>query len=256
MMAPLFTSVLLASLVGSPHCVGMCGPLVVLAMRDENARGWQQASAYHGGRLLSYLILGAAAGALGGSLDLGGSLLGFQRIAMSASAVFLIGFGLHQLAKARGWTRPKQSKPPGPLARTYLALQRRTAKMPPLRRAGGLGLLSSFLPCGWLYAFAAVSAGTGSALFGALVMGAFWMGSVPLLAAFGMGTRKLMGPMERYVPSLTALLLVAAGLFVLSGRMGVVAPDLARAAEEGSTDGALRRATTEDPSCCTTEESQ
>ncbi|HRV82397.1 MAG TPA: sulfite exporter TauE/SafE family protein, partial [Planctomycetota bacterium] len=236
--------------VGSPHCVGMCGPLVVLAMRDPEGANPRQGMAYHGGRLASYLLLGALAGALGGTLNLGGTLLGFQRFALTASAVFLIAFGLHQLAKARGWVRRRSGGPPGFLGRAYLTLQRRAAGFPPVRRALGLGLLSSFLPCGWLYAFAAVAAGTGQAWLGMGVMGAFWLGTVPLLAAFGLGARHLLRPLERHLPTVTALVLVAAGLWVLQNRTSVTAPNLARAATEANPASALQRATSEVPSCC------
>jgi hypothetical protein len=256
-METLFTSVLIASLVGSPHCVGMCGPLVAMAMRDrDGVRGGALAHlGYHGGRLLSYVLLGLAAGALGGTLNMGGSLLGFQRFAITASAIFLIAFGLHQLLKfwapAQRWLpKRKQGQGPGLLARWYFTLSRRLGTVHPTTRSSALGLLSALLPCGWLYAFAAVAAGTGSAALGAFAMAAFWLGTVPLLAAFGLGIKRLLGPLERHLPVVTALVLVATGLFVLSGRMLASPPNLARAAEEGTYEKALERAIHEEPSCC------
>ncbi|MDF1838391.1 MAG: sulfite exporter TauE/SafE family protein [Planctomycetota bacterium] len=259
-MESLFTSVLIASLIGSPHCVGMCGPLVAMAMREQDGvkSGALGHLGYHGGRLLSYVLLGLAAGALGGTLNLGGSLLGFQRIAISASAVFLIGFGLHQLLKF--WTparrilpKRKPGRGPGILSRMYFAMNKRLGAVHPTARATSLGLLSALLPCGWLYAFAAVAAGTGSAPLGALAMAAFWIGTVPLLGAFGLGMKKLLGPLERHLPVATALVLVACGLLVLTGRMQASPPSLAQASEEGSYEKALDRAVNEDPSCCSDE---
>ncbi|MCP5024020.1 MAG: sulfite exporter TauE/SafE family protein [bacterium] len=256
-METLFTSVLIASLVGSPHCVGMCGPLVAMAMRGQDGAGSGALGhlGYHGGRLVSYLILGLAAGALGGTLNLGGSLLGFQRIAITASAIFLIVFGLHQLLKfwapaRRFLPRRRPGKGPGPLSRLYFALNKRPGAVHPTMRATSLGLLSALLPCGWLYAFAAVAAGTGSAPLGALAMSAFWIGTVPLLGAFGLGMKRLLGPLERHLPVATALLLVACGLLVLSGRMQAAPPSLSNAADEGTYEKALDRAVNEDPGCC------
>ncbi|MCA9002147.1 MAG: sulfite exporter TauE/SafE family protein [Planctomycetes bacterium] len=256
-MEALFTSVLVASLVGSPHCVGMCGPLVAMAMREQDGvrAGALGHVGYHGGRLVSYLLLGAAAGALGGTLNLGGSLLGFQRFAVTASALFLIGFGFQQLLRHWGpalrfLPKRKPSSTPGLLSRAYFAMNRRIGGVRPTTRATALGLLSALLPCGWLYAFAAVSAGTGTAALGAFAMGAFWLGTLPLLATFGLGIKRLLGPLERHMPVITALLLVAAGLFVLNGRMLASPPNLARAAGEGTYEKALDRATHEEPSCC------
>ena len=261
-METLFTSVLIASLAGSPHCVGMCGPLVAMAMRNKEGgkTGAMGHLGYHGGRLLSYVLLGLAAGALGGALNLGGSLLGFQKVALTASAFFLIAFGLHQLLKfwapARRWLpKRKQGQGPGLLSRLYFALNRRLGSFKPATRASALGLLSALLPCGWLYAFAAVAAGTGSAPLGALAMGAFWLGTVPLLGAFGLGIQKLLGPLERHLPVATALVLVATGLLVLSGRMQASPPSLSNAASEGTYENALDRAINEEPSCCSGEES-
>jgi sulfite exporter TauE/SafE len=228
-----------------------------MAMREKDGvrSGALGHLGYHGGRLLSYVLLGLGAGALGGTLNLGGTLLGFQRIAVTASALFLVGFGLHQLLKfwapARRWLpKPKKNRGPGILSRMYFALNRRLGSLHPTTRATALGLLSALLPCGWLYAFAAVAAGTGSAPLGALAMGTFWLGTVPLLGAFGLGMKRLLGPLERHLPVATALILVATGLVVLSGRMQVAPPNLANAAEEGTYEKALERAVDEDPSCC------
>ncbi|HEY0971648.1 MAG TPA: sulfite exporter TauE/SafE family protein, partial [Gemmatimonadales bacterium] len=71
-------AVLVASLVGSPHCAGMCGPFVCFyAGAGAGARPvarWAAHAAYNGGRLLSYLALGALAGTLGAGLDAAGSM--------------------------------------------------------------------------------------------------------------------------------------------------------------------------------------
>ena len=56
-------AILLASLFGSGHCVAMCGGIVLAA-----AQTGAQAVAYHGGRLLAYMGLGALAGYLGGAM--------------------------------------------------------------------------------------------------------------------------------------------------------------------------------------------
>ena len=122
-MWPLFHSVWIASLLGSVHCVGMCGPLLVLATHSPNgadAVGTQaphspsHAWAYHTGRGIAYALLGLAAGGLGGMLNLGGAWLGVQRVALVASAVLLIGLGLRQIAKAQGWWPAPKRAPKGP----------------------------------------------------------------------------------------------------------------------------------------------
>ena len=93
----------------------------------------------------------------------------------------------------------------------------------PLPRALSIGLLTAFLPCGWLYAFAIVAAGTSSLLWGAAVMAAFWLGTVPILVSVGTAVQTFSGTLGRRIPLATAILIVVLGLgtiaerFVLSG---------------------------------------
>jgi len=89
---------------------------------------------------------------------------------------------------------------------------------PPMVRAGVVGLLSGLLPCGWLWAFLVTAAGTGSALGGAAVMCAFWIGTVPALVAVGLGAQLISAPLRRHIPTVTALLLIAIGTFAIVSR--------------------------------------
>ena len=59
-LTPLF----LLGFLGSGHCIGMCGPLVV-AFPGQSGR-FSAHLCYHGGRLLTYVVIGAVMGALGG----------------------------------------------------------------------------------------------------------------------------------------------------------------------------------------------
>ena len=87
-LRPLIATVLVMSLLGSLHCAGMCGGLMFFALgsdqdRTKKARVRLQ-SAYHGGRLVTYTILGVIAGALGQAIDFGGGFVGIQKGAMSS----------------------------------------------------------------------------------------------------------------------------------------------------------------------------
>ena len=82
---------------------------------------------------------------------------------------------------------------PGLIQRAILAGQRADFALTPLPRALCVGLLTAFLPCGWLYLFASYAAGTGSPFWGAAFMAAFWLGSVPALVLAGAGARPWRG---------------------------------------------------------------
>ena len=61
-----YLAILTASLLGSLHCVGMCGGFATLAgAREDGGQGSGPVFAYHGARVAAYILLGAIAGALG-----------------------------------------------------------------------------------------------------------------------------------------------------------------------------------------------
>jgi sulfite exporter TauE/SafE len=90
---------------------------------------------------------------------------------------------------------------------------------PPTVRAAATGLLTTLLPCGWLYAFVATAGGTGSALGGVIVMAAFWAGTVPMLLGVGLGAGRVFGPLRSRLPTVSAVLVIAFGLLAITGRV-------------------------------------
>ena len=226
-MIALFSAILVASLLGSTHCAGMCGAFVAFAVSPQNPG--EAASprltlnaAYNLGRLVTYATLGAVAGSLGAALDLGGSLIGVQRVALSVSAALMIGFGGAAILRHAG-VRVPRAPLPGFLVRWARAGHTRALSLPPIGRAAAVGLLTTLLPCGWLYAFVIMAAGTASPVWGAGAMAAFWLGTLPMMAALGLGIRAVIGPLGRRMPMATSILLVAAGLWTLFGRVAMPA---------------------------------
>jgi uncharacterized protein len=218
----LLVAVLIASFVGSLHCVGMCGPLVAFAVGDTGerkllSRAWLHA-AYHGGRLLTYSLVGAACGALGAAIDQGGARIGCYRAAAILAGGMMILVGAAAALRAVGVRLPELPLP-RLIQRLVLAGQRAAMALAPLPRALCTGLLTAFLPCGWLYMFASYAAGTGSPLWGALFMAAFWLGSVPALLLAGIGAQALARLVGRRLPLVTALTIVVLGVVTLVLRM-------------------------------------
>lgn len=229
-MGALLVTVLVASLVGSLHCVGMCGPFVAFYAGGDGSRGIRRLAShgvYSAGRLVAYLILGAAAGAIGAALDLAGSLAGFQRIAAVAAGAIMVAWGVLALLRIRG-VRLFPSAAGATLGGRWIrnAFQA-VADKPPVARAAAVGLLTGLLPCGWLWAFLVTAAGTGGALSGVAVMAAFWLGTVPALLAVGLGAQLIAAPLRRHVPAATAVLLVALGIFAIASRPASVAARIA-----------------------------
>ncbi|MCC6899670.1 MAG: sulfite exporter TauE/SafE family protein [Polyangiaceae bacterium] len=227
MSLSLLLPVIGASLVGSLHCAGMCGPFTAFYAGNDATRGGARAAshaAYHLGRLATYATLGALAGGLGSAADLAGSATGVGRVAAGVSGALMIVWALALLLEHAGvassWLRA-----PVALRSVALRVLGRAQTRPPVLRALLVGLASTLLPCGWLWAFAVAAAGTGSAGVGALVMVAFWSGTVPLLLGLGVGMQRLAARLRPHVPVLSAIALLAIGIAGLFGRLN--APALA-----------------------------
>ncbi|MCC6157513.1 MAG: sulfite exporter TauE/SafE family protein [Deltaproteobacteria bacterium] len=252
-MTPLLMTVFTASLVGSLHCVGMCGGLVTFYAGSDASVGLRRFAshvAYNGGRLFTYVVLGAAAGAFGSVIDLAGSRAGYARVAGIVAGTLMIVWGGYALAQALGAKLPRVPAPAF-VTRAASKVYGELRGKPPAIRALALGLFSTFLPCGWLYAFAIVAAGTGHSYAGMAVMAAFWLGTLPWMAALGISVQVVAGPIRRHVPVLMALVLVVVGVLSVMDRSAI---PFERAATVGSakaisiTDPAA--ASGEEGSCC------
>ncbi len=241
MTTALLVSVLGASLVGSLHCAGMCGGFVAFyAGEDDSGSRALGHLAYHAGRLVTYVVLGAVAGTIGAAVDLAGDAAGVGRVAAVVAGTVMIVWGLSLLLESAGVRIVRIVLPRAIEQRTIGVLSRLRAR-PPRVRALLLGLSSTLLPCGWLYAFAVTAAGTGSTVGGALVMAAFWSGTVPLLLGLGLGVQRLSHHVRRYVPTLSAAVLLVLGLYSVLGRANV--PSMAAR----HSAGMLQQG---EPACC------
>ncbi|HEU4566165.1 MAG TPA: sulfite exporter TauE/SafE family protein [Gemmatimonadaceae bacterium] len=220
-------AVLAASLLGSVHCAGMCGGFVCFyagstpgtppgAVRRAGSGGAH--AAYNLGRLASYALLGALAGALGGRLDALGRMAGVSRAAAILAGTLMVAWGLGRIAAAWGVRVPSLGGS-GAVQRRLGAVLAAARERPPVARAALIGLLTTLLPCGWLYTFVVTAGGTGSALSGMLVMALFWAGTLPVMVAVGVGAQRLAGPLARRLPVVTAAALVVMGLLSISGKM-------------------------------------
>jgi sulfite exporter TauE/SafE len=212
-------AVWLAAVLGSAHCVGMCGPFVAFYRADPTRQGspWIADVAYHVGRLLAYATLGGLAGAAGAGAEQLGRLAGIARGAGWVAGILMILWATGTLLSVRGISVGRFGVPS--------ALQRllrsgiRLSPSHPTARAAALGLLSALLPCGWLYVYVAVAAGTASLAGGAVVMIVFWSGTLPAMASAGWLFQRLAGRLRRHLPTATALLVLVFGLLTIAGRL-------------------------------------
>lgn len=215
---PLVAGVLLASLLGSVHCAAMCGAFTCLFATRTGREGRHAHVAYNSGRLISYVLLGTLAGAVGGRVDLAGQHAGIVNAAPIIAGVLMVVWGAGAFAAELGVKVPVTLAPEWAkrfLGRVLVASRERSATV----RALVLGLVTTLLPCGWLYTFVVVAGGTGSPLRGAVVMVAFWAGTVPMLVTVGAGAARVLGPMARRLPLVSAGLVLSLGLLSIAGKL-------------------------------------
>jgi sulfite exporter TauE/SafE len=224
-MIGILVTVFVVSIAGSLHCVGMCGPFALMCASRRSPEGAETGSllgsmiAFNGGRLLMYTAAGAVSGGLGLLVNFGGSLAGWQRAAAWIAGGSMIVIGAIRLAGLKprwpmGWPLPALSR----------WLQRglaRFKRLPRLIRAGAIGALTSLMPCGWLYVFVFAAGGTGSPVWGALVMIAFWLGTLPALGGLMLGGAWVAPRIVRRIPTVMAAAMVALGVYTIAGRATV-----------------------------------
>lgn len=231
----LIATVITASVVGSLHCAGMCGVFVAMAVGlDRTGSRTRLHVAYNGGRLVTYALIGAGAGVLGAAFDLGGQTLGLQRVAISLAAATMVTIGLIGLARSFGVRLPK-ARGPKTLENLFVKLHGLAARLTPTKRAATIGLMTGLLPCGWLYAFALLAAGTSHPLAGAVVMAAFWLGTLPILISLGAGVRSLAGALGKHAPRAMSAVIVVLGVIAATDRGGRTFAEMAPSHEPTTT---------------------
>ncbi len=181
----ILTIISIAFLGSFGHCIGMCGGIVVaystIKINPKSSKISQGAAhiLYSLGRVLTYMILGAMFGALGGvvlfSNNANGGLLIFAGIAMILAGLSLMG-------KIKFLTLIEHSFASSPL---YQKAFKGVLNSKSNSSFFILGMLNGLLPCGFVYFFAITAASTADPLYGALVMAIFGLSTIP--AMFGVG---------------------------------------------------------------------
>ena len=225
-MSVLLGTVFLASLLGSLHCVGMCGPFALLASTDPQRRAAAlgPTMAYSFGRLITYSIIGLSFGALGMALNgvahNGASVNQWQQTATYVAGGLMILVGVIALARHFG-VRIKLPTIATPVQRLLQSAFQRTIQLNPLPRALAIGMLTSLMPCGWLYTFAISAAGTGTPVSGMLLMMTFWAGTVPIMTALTLGVSHISNRVQQQIPLMMGVLVLLIGVFTIALRAPV-----------------------------------
>lgn len=210
----------MTGLLGSLHCVGMCGGIVgALSMglpvntRTNIWRLLPYQLLYNSGRILSYVIAGAMIAWLGaettGQFGPPGNSIGkwLSGLFMVALGFYIADWwqvlGILERAGNHIWKYLQ------PLGQHFLPITN------PFQ-AFGLGLVWGWLPCGMVYAMLAFALSSQDSTQGAMIMLAFGLGTLPMLFLMGSAASRL-GDFVRkpLVRQLAGTLILLFGLYSL-----------------------------------------
>ncbi|MCB9030233.1 MAG: sulfite exporter TauE/SafE family protein [Deltaproteobacteria bacterium] len=213
-------SILIASLLGSPHCAGMCGGFVVFYSGNSTTPKISHIS-YNLGRFLTYITLGILAGYVGKTFNIAGQVAGFQNLAAILTGSLLIFWGLKALLipNFSFFGEDLSSNIWRKIQTPLKALVKNETEISWNLRAFFIGLFTTFLPCGWLYTYVAIAAASADPINGALIMSVFWLGTLPIMLSIGAFSQQLTNLLGKRLPMLTAVLVIAAGIFAISGQI-------------------------------------
>ena len=204
----LYITALTMGLLGSLHCMGMCGPIVLIL---HGNRPVLSRLLYHAGRIGIYTFIGILIGCSGGAM----------RLAASQEAISIIA-GILMLFMI---VIPSRFISRLPILRSfgtfYSVIQKKTQSYWKERSLKGdflLGMINGLLPCGFLYAAFLGSLNAGSISGSAIWMMIFGIGTIPSLLFVGSLSSFKNQTFQRYVqkalPIGTAIIAV---IFILRG---------------------------------------
>ena len=202
--------IIAGGLLGSGHCIGMCGGFVLgLGAHQQGSRNLMRQLLYGLGRVSVYVLLGAFVGF--GSEYVGQSGVGLFAVQAGlaiVAGVFLIAEGLFSTGLV---PRPFAKNTVCPGVNAFASL----LHAPHWSSVFAAGLLNGLLPCGLVYAYLALAASTGFFLASAGVMALFGLGTLPALILLGtLGS--FVGPVWRQ-----RILRIAACCMILTGLIAV-----------------------------------
>ncbi len=184
-MTPLL-AVFGGALLGSAHCIGMCGGFAVTigATRRPTRAAVTRQLIYTCGRIFTYTFLGAVAGFAG--LWLGqfeSTLIGAQRVFSIVAGVVMLIVGCSALGLI-----PKSRGRASVVGRIVAPIFANLLNSSGNASYFAAGIATGFLPCGLVYAFLALAVASADVPYGMLTMICFGLGTAPAMLLIGCGS--------------------------------------------------------------------
>ncbi|MFD1063981.1 sulfite exporter TauE/SafE family protein [Winogradskyella litorisediminis] len=209
----MFYAAIILGLLGSFHCVGMCGPIAFLLPLDRrsNSKKVLQLVSYHSGRLLMYSVLGALFGVLGKSLNLFGMQ---QQISIIIGVLMIVVI----IMPTKIFNRYNFSKPLYKFVGRVKSAMGKQLKRKDPGTFFTLGYLNGLLPCGLVYMAIFGAIASQGVMEGALYMFFFGIGTIPLMTtAIYLGNFLNNNLKKLIIKAIPVLVVIVGILFILRG---------------------------------------
>ena len=225
MDAPLLVTMALLGAASGVHCVGMCGGIVAAFSSQRisfgtSTREWPRQLAFNAGRITSYALAGAAAGALGSGLLMTRALPAQTALLVIANLILIL-VGLQLAGKGAALARLEALG--APLWRRLQPAAARLLSGKEFSKVYSAGLLWGWLPCGLVYgALVLAAAASSSPAEGALAMLAYGLGTLPWLMAAGLAAARMRSWFtRRAVRAAAGTAVLSFGLYGVASAAGV-----------------------------------
>ena len=219
METPVLISAFTLGLLGSAHCIGMCGGITSALSLSLQGRSplhvFGLMLCYHSGRILSYGLAGLLLGGIGWYL--GDLSPAFNRSLRYVAGGMLIAMGLYLTGWWRGLTMLERLG-----QRLWKKIQPLSKKLLPVQNPGSallLGMLWGWLPCGLVYSTLALASSQSGILQGGWVMVAFGLGTLPAVLITGAFSRQLHQLIQAGITrNLAGVMIILFGIWALPGK--------------------------------------
>lgn len=206
-------SALIFGLLGSFHCVGMCGPIAFLLPLDRKSKSKRiaQLVSYHSGRLVTYGVIGLVFGLVGKSLNLFGVQ---QQLSIIIGIVMIV----IVVIPSKILTRHNFSKPIYKAVAKVKSVMGVELKKKDPSTFFTIGFLNGLLPCGLVYMAVFGAIASGGSLYGALYMILFGLGTTPLMTiAIYLGNFLKGQAKQRILKVIPVFVVIIGMLFIVRG---------------------------------------
>lgn len=209
-------------ILGSLHCIGMCGPLSLMHIagkkNSSNFSLYTHALSYQMGRSLSYAMLGLIFGLVGSAF----AWVGLQKVisvSLGIALILLAIFSSARLAKIESLGVFKTWN------RWLMGLMQKYGGQWGNKNSWIAGSINGLVPCGLVYFALASSMATENALEGAIFMWIFGMGTLPAMAAFTILGNRLRNKIKLSYQYILPVLAICSGVILIWRGLEINVPE-------------------------------